>query len=212
MIYGIPLFKDRVAPRCTIADSILLVRVAMNRLVYNKILKIGERSWSDLLKILNDNKVDILVCGGINLEDRKLSMESGISIIDNVACSEIEVIEAIKTGTLRNGFGFSVTSNAGLKLSTESLKRENASLLQNIDCLLCKDPSCIEGRPCNLSLQLNSGTENKEIGEMLNSALDISLEDERILCRLSELVYFAIEMNYKKIGVAFSIFFLKNIL
>ncbi|MGA9294492.1 MAG: DUF1847 domain-containing protein [Ignavibacteriaceae bacterium] len=205
MIYGIPLFKDRVAPRCTIADSVLLVKVAMNRSAYNKTLKLGEKSWSDLLKILNDNKVDILVCGGINLEDRKLSMESGISVIDNVACSDIEVIEAIKAGTLKNGFGFSVTCDTSLKLSAGNSKKENDGLLQNIDCLLCKYPLCIEGRPCNLSLQLNSEPENKEIGEMLNSALDVSLEDERILCRLSELVYFAIEMNYKKIGIAYCV-------
>ena len=203
MIYGIPLFKDRVAPRCTIADSILLAKVTMNRNLYKKILKIGEKSWSALLKILNDNKVDILVCGGINLEDRKLSLESGISIIDNVACSDIEVIEAIKTGTLKNGFGFSITSDSGLRSSAGMSKEEHKGLLQKIDCLICKDPPCIEGKTCNLSLQLNSKQENKEIVEMLNSALDISLEDERILCRLSELVYFAIEMNYKKIGIAY---------
>jgi uncharacterized metal-binding protein len=78
-------------------------------------------------------------------------------------------------------------------------------LLENIDCLLCKEHQCIEGRTCNLSSQLNSERENKVITEMLNSALDISLEDERILCRLSELVYFAIEMNYKKVGIAYCI-------
>ena len=205
MIYGIPLFKNRVAPRCTIADSIFLVKVSMNRIVYNKILKISEKSWTDLLKILNDNKVDILVCGGINLGNRKLFMESGISIIDNVACSDFEVVEAIKAGTLKNGFGFSVTSDTNVKLSTVNSKKENNGSLQNIDCLLCKELPCIEGRSCNLSLQLSSEAENKEIEEMLNSALDISLEDERILCRLSELVYFAIEMNYKKIGIAYCI-------
>ena len=38
---------------------------------------------------------------------------------------------------------------------------------------------------------------------MLNSTMDIVLEDERVLCRISELIYFAIEMNYKKIGIAY---------
>ncbi len=205
MIYGIPLFKNRVAPRCTIADSILLVKVTMNRLVYNRIIKIDEKSWSDLLKIFNDNKVDTLVCGGINLENRKLSMESGISIIDNVACSDIEVVDAIKKGTLKNGFGFSTYLDSNLKLFADNYTEKNVRLLQEMDCLRCKDLQCTEGRQCNLSLQLNSEPENKEIAEMLNSALDISLEDERILCRLSELVYFAIEMNYKKIGIAYCI-------
>ncbi len=204
MIYGIPLFRSRVAPRCTIADSILLIKVVMSRIVYKKVIKIDEMPWNDLLKIFNDNKVDTLVCGGINLENRKLSMESGISIIDNVACSDIEVTEAIKTGTLKNGFGFSMHSNSSLKLSIDNYAEENIGL-QDIDCLICKEHQCIEGKTCNLSSQSNSEPENKETAEMLNSALDISLEDERILCRLSELVYFAIEMNYKKIGIAYCI-------
>lgn len=203
MIYGIPLFKNRVAPRCTIADSILLIKVTMNRIVNKKVLKIDEKSWNDLLKIFNENKVDTLVCGGINLEDRKLSLEQGISIIDNVACSENEVINAIGTGILKTGFGFSMHPGSDNKLSHDSFTDKNKDLLQNIDCLICNDHQCAEGKTCILSSQLSSEPESKEYQKMLNSALDISLEDERILCRISELVYFAIEMNYKKIGVAY---------
>jgi uncharacterized metal-binding protein/predicted Fe-Mo cluster-binding NifX family protein len=203
MIYGIPLFKNRVAPRCTIADSILFIKVTMNRIAYKKILNIDEKTWNDLLKIFNNSKVDIIVCGGINLENRKLLMESGISIIDNVACSDNEVIEGIKSGTLKNGFGFSAHSNTNLILSKSNSKEENTGLLQAADCLICKEHQCIDGKACNLAARLNSEPEEKEITEMLSSALDISLEDERILCRLSELVYFAIEMNYKRIGIAY---------
>jgi len=203
MIYGIPLFKNRVAPRCTIADSILLIKVTMNRIVNKKVIKIDEKSWNDLLKILIDIKVDTLVCGGINSEDRKLSFEHGISIIDNVACSESEVIDAIGTGILKTGFGFSMHPDPAIKLSLGNSRDKNKDFLQNIDCLICKDHQCTEGKTCNLSSQLSSELESKEYKKMLNSALDISLEDERILCRISELVYFAIEMNYKKIGIAY---------
>ena len=203
MIYGIPLFKNRVAPRCTIADSILLIKVTMNRIVNKKVIKIDEKSWNDLLKILIDIKVDTLVCGGINNEDRKLSLEKGISIIDNVACSESEVIDAIGNGILKTGFGFSLGPVPFHKISNGSFNEKNKDLLQNIDCLICKDHQCTEGKTCILSSQLSSKPECKEYQKMLNSALDISLEDERILCRVSELVYFAIEMNYKKIGIAY---------
>ena len=205
MIYGIPLFKNRVAPRCTIADTILLIKVTSNRIAKKKYLKIDEKSWNDLFKIFKDNKVDTLVCGGINYGSRKLLMEYGISVIDNVSCSDKEIIDAIKTRRLKTGFGFSGNSDSGLKSTGKNSTKKTIELLQDIDCLACEDHQCTEGKTCNLSLRLNNKSESEEIREILNSALDISLEDERILCRLSELVYFAIEMNYKKIGIAYCV-------
>ena len=203
MIYGIPLFGNRVAPRCTIADSILLIKLTMNRIVYRKILKIDEKSWNGLLKFLDDNNVDTLVCGGINYDDRQLTEEMGISIIDNVACSETEVVEAIKTKTLKAGLGLSLKIENGFKLSENKYMNNSTGLLERIDCLACEDYKCLEGKSCNLSLKLNPKPESKETANMLNSAMDISLEEERVLCRISELIYFAIDMNYKKIGIAY---------
>jgi uncharacterized metal-binding protein/predicted Fe-Mo cluster-binding NifX family protein len=205
MIYGIPLFGNRVAPRFTIADSILLIKITVNRIVNRKILKIDERSWNGLLKILNDNNVDILVCGGINYNDRLLTTETGISIIDNVACSDTEVIEAIKTRTLKPGLGLSLEIRNGLKLSANKYANNSTGLPERIDCLTCDNYKCSEGKPCELSLELRPEPESKETAAMLNSAMDISLEEERVLCRISELIYFAIEMNYKKIGIAYCI-------
>ena len=203
MIYGIPLFGNRVAPRCTIADSILLIKLTMNRIVYRKILKIDEKSWNGLLKFLDDNNVDTLVCGGINYDYRQLTEEMGISIIDNVACSETEVVEAIKTKTLKAGLGLSLKIENGFKLSENKYMNNSTGLLERIDCLACEDYKCLEGKSCNLSLKLNPKPESKETANMLNSAMDISLEEERVLCRISELIYFAIDMNYKKIGIAY---------
>ena len=203
MIYGIPLFRNRVAPRCTIADSILIVKFSINRIVSKTILKIHIDSWNDLLKIFSDNKVDTLVCGGINYESKKLSEEQGISVIDNVACSADEVLEAIVKGILKPGFGFSADSDYRLNSSGGISAKKNIGLSNDVDCINCKDYKCLEGKNCELSLQLNSNSENNAIREILNSALDVSLENERLLCRLSELIYFAIEMNYKKIGIAY---------
>ncbi len=203
MIYGIPLFGNRVAPRCTIADSILLIKIIMNRIVYKKVLKIDEKSWNSLLKIFNANNVDTLVCGGINYDSRKLTTDQGISVIDNVACSDNEVVEAIKTKTLKAGFGFSIRTENDLKVSNNIYVKKNTGLTEEIDCLACEDYRCIEGKPCSLSSQLISEPGSRETTHMLNSAMDISLENERVLCRISELIYFAIEMNYKKIGIAY---------
>ena len=203
MIYGIPLFGNRVAPRCTIADSILLIKITMNRIVYKKNLRIDEKSWNGLLKFFNDNNVDTLVCGGINYENKKLTTDQGISVIDNVACSDSEVIEAIKTKSLKAGYGISIKTDNDLKLSNNIYTKKNTGLKEEIDCFACEDYRCTEGKPCSLSSQLNSGQVSRETVQMLNSAMDISLENERVLCRISELIYFAIEMNYKKIGIAY---------
>ena len=204
MIYGIPLFGDRVAPRCTIADSILFLKSEMNQIVFKKLLKINEKSWNDLFKIFKDNKIETLVCGGISYESSKQLMELGISVIDNVACSGREVIEAVKTKTLKAGFGFSTTSALEYQPSSDKKKKNNNfDLLSNPSCLYCEEHQCNEGKTCILSSNLHQVKESKVINQILNSALDISLEDERTLCRLSELIYFALEMNYKKIGIAY---------
>ncbi len=203
MIYGIPLLRNRVAPRCTIADSILLVKITMNRTVFKRILKIEEKSWNDLLKIFNDNNIDTLVCGGINHDGRKLTADCGISVVDNVACSGKEVIEAISTGKLKTGFGLSISPVYNSEIISEDNANENKVFSQDSDCLACENHLCMEGETCGLSLQIRDKLESKETKLILNSALDVSLENERTLCRLSELIYFALEMNYKKIGIAY---------
>jgi uncharacterized metal-binding protein len=40
---------------------------------------------------------------------------------------------------------------------------------------------------------------------MLEAATDVSSEEERQLCRLAELVYFCLEMGYRRIGIAFCV-------
>jgi uncharacterized metal-binding protein len=40
---------------------------------------------------------------------------------------------------------------------------------------------------------------------MLEAATDVSTEEERQLCRLAELVYFCLEMGYRRIGIAFCV-------
>jgi uncharacterized metal-binding protein len=39
----------------------------------------------------------------------------------------------------------------------------------------------------------------------MEAALDISAEPERILCRIAELAYFCVEMQYQHVGLAFCI-------
>jgi uncharacterized metal-binding protein len=164
-----------------------------------------EISWIDLMKVLNDNRVGTLICGGINIEHRQISKESGISIIENVVSSDEEIIEAIKNNTLRPGFGFKENVKKSIQPTYRDDDGKKSWFLHNSDCLNCPDQQCLEGRKCVLASQLESAEESNELKQMLDSTMDISLEEERTLCRVSEIVYFALGLNCKKIGVAYCV-------
>jgi len=157
------------------------------------------------MKVLNDNKVDTLICGGINIEHRQISKESGIAIIENVVSSDEEIIKAIKNKTLKPGFGFKLNPKHSFESPNEEDDGEDSWFIKNGDCLDCPDQQCLEGRRCVLVSQLESTADSNESKQILDSAMDISLEEERTLCRISEIVYFALGLDYKKIGVAYCV-------
>lgn len=205
MIYGIPLFRKRVAPRCTIADSVLIVKFSLKGFVSKSNLSADINSWNDLITIFNDNKVDTLVCGGIDYESRILLEDQGISVIENVACSETEVIEAIQKKLLTPGYGFITNSDYGITSPDRSATKDITELPDEVNCINCRDYKCLEGKVCELFLKLNQVAGGRKHKDILVSAMDICFENERVLCRLSELIYFAIEMNYTKLGIAYCI-------
>ena len=71
------------------------------------------------------------------------------------------------------------------------------------DCLECEDRVCLQGEPCPYLTLPPLKDPGQESLEILESAWDVALEKERTLCRLAELVYFALEMGYQHLGVAF---------
>jgi uncharacterized metal-binding protein/predicted Fe-Mo cluster-binding NifX family protein len=200
MQIGIPLFAGRVAPRCTIADSILVVRFNNNKITSQKSLALDESNWLGLLKKLIDMQIDTLVCGGINKEDKHLAQKKGISIIENVACAENEIIQAIETKQLRSGYGF-VSSNAIPVFSSEHSVQSKP--LGEFNCLRCSNKECEQGEICPYLCEFKPTQADKSQKKILEISSDISFEGDRNLCRLSELIYYAVDMNYKKIGVAF---------
>jgi uncharacterized metal-binding protein/predicted Fe-Mo cluster-binding NifX family protein len=202
MQIGIPLFSERVAPRCTIADSILLVRINRNEIVSKKYISIEDSSWIGLLKTLIDMRIDTLVCGGINREDKKLVVLKGISVIDNVACSEAEVLEALVSRKLTSGYGFTTQHESIDFFEDDSEKKDIPS---DFNCLRCPTRECEINGICPYLRDFDFPKGNEKQMEMLDSALDISLEDERKLCRLSELIYYALEMKYKRLGIAYCV-------
>ena len=221
MRYGIPILGDRVAPRCTFADSVLLIVLRRNKAKCENEVTLAHHSLADLVDILSEYRVDTLICGGISRESREFLDSRDVTIIDNVVGTVDELVTALRTGTLRSGYGLectpdSVSGSDKSKEVTASGNRPddysdspiNKSMVgisdREADCLACTDHVCLRGESCRLSKSFKDRPiVAREMARMLEASLDISSERERTLCRLSELIYFCLEMHYQRIGVAF---------
>jgi len=218
MCYAIPIFSNRVAPRCTIADYILLLFMKGDKVISSRRISLKNCTWFDVMRILEENRVDYLICGGIDRNSRGMLENLGIVIMDNVSCTDSQAREAIETGEMHAGFGFRAGKISGsannraalIKLdindqgqSGQPEKNRSLNLDQEIDCLACEDKVCLQGKPCRPRVIRRTESELPETRKILESSLDVMSEKERTLCRLSELIYFCLGMKYKRIGIAF---------
>jgi uncharacterized metal-binding protein len=163
-------------------------------------------SPAGLLSMLRRRGIDTVICGGIRQETRETLTSDDVTVIDNVACSAEQAVVAIAEHRLRSGYGFhpdsepsaSVPGDDGTAGSSEEATGRNRP-----DCLGCEDRVCLEGRICEFASPDGAPAHLEETRRILEAATDISSEEERQLCRLAELVYFCMEMRYRRIGIAF---------
>jgi uncharacterized metal-binding protein/predicted Fe-Mo cluster-binding NifX family protein len=222
MRFGIPLLADRVAPRCTFADSVLVVTAKRRRIEDRLEVPLEGTTWADLAAVLAEHEVDTLVCGGITPSTRESIRAREVAVIDNVAGTWEEIVEALRVGKIKPGFGLGrdrddavwdgavvgmgkAEPGSGAAAGRAVAKDRDQSLSEPgpLDCLECKDRVCREGLACphlDLPPPADAPPGTREI---LEAAWDVALEEERKLCRLAELVYFALELRYRKLGVAF---------
>jgi len=214
--YGILLLGDRVAPRCVVADGLLVAVCNRQRLVSCQRSPLQVASGPDLLGILNEHGVGTLVCGGIRRELKEVLLGNDVLVVDNVAATTEEVLGALEAGTLHSGLGFGGHIRATESREPEEyraaprlrLKPESDGFeasVAPIDCLSCRSRVCLLGRPCHLfSGEMTNGMAPTDRA-IMDAAMDVNAEDERNLCRISELVYYCLEMGYRRIGIAFCI-------
>ena len=221
MRYGIPLLKDRVSPRCTIADSMMLVNHTNGRLEQQQVIPLESGAWTGLVRILLENQVETLVAGGIARETQQMLTSYGLEIVDNVACTASELLQAVAQGTLQAGFGFSEKSEDRLEVPSTTTEPDQKELqesrvstqpwetrddkLVRFDCLSCVDQKCQRGETCYpVAAQSDEETDRAD-QTILEVARDVSGEEDRQLCRVAELVYFCLGMKYKRIGIAYCV-------
>ncbi|MFO7653312.1 MAG: DUF1847 domain-containing protein [Candidatus Krumholzibacteriia bacterium] len=216
MRYGIPLLANRIAPRCTSAESVLVVELAGGEVRQETLVPSRDATWPELVAVLSAHRVDAVVCGGIPRPAREELRERGIAVVENVAATADAVLAALLADRLHPGFGFVDGEEAATR--RRDIDREvrgsagghgreapRGGTLRRAapgDCLACLDRACLRGAPCHL-LPVELPAPRGEEARILEAAHDISGESERTLCRLSELVYFGLELGYHRLGVAF---------
>ncbi len=206
MRFALPILNDRISPRPTSARWLALVDTKNpSRSVEH--IEIDEPNLIDLLDVLKRDDVDILVCCGIDLNAKHELADYGIDVIENVACSESEAVEAIYENRLEPGFGLYKDETNSPSASTDD---SSSSVIEDLENSRKKFTGCLilDGKPC-------TGARNCPLGEpfisadddwsrhMMDAALDVAMEQERSLCRLSEVIYFCLGMKYTTVGVAF---------
>jgi len=216
MLCAVPVLRDRVAPRCSFADGLMLVTVSRGHRVRNERLQVSISSPFDLLSHIKSCAADTIICGGINSSLRETLMADGIDIVDNVACSIDQLLIAMDSGLLRPGYSVAVSTaesdsgNTGGAHTagndeTSAGDRESPMEIGKIDCIECTNRVCIRGENCLDDIITKPDELGVEDRKILEVSMDIALEKSRRLCRLAELVYYGLEMNYRKVGIAFCV-------
>ncbi len=216
MRFGIPVFGNRIAPRCNFADKIVLLDLENNHVENEQSLRLERKTPVDLVTLLQDHQVDTLVCGGI-IKDTLSSIQSlNISVIENVSGDFKNIKEAIRKGTVYPGYGFGSSERSNKKTSDEILLADqptpnitskdrvsDTGMNYEINCLNCQDRRCLSGESCALSNGYKATSNNVDAKNILAIAGNLELDNQGQLCRISELVHFCLDMGYKKVGVAF---------
>jgi uncharacterized metal-binding protein/predicted Fe-Mo cluster-binding NifX family protein len=220
---GIPLLGDRVAPRCTGADSVILLSIVAGRVTSRARLRVEVSTSMDLLSLIREHRIDTLVCGGISRDAREALSLEAVRVVDNVAGPLREVLPVLQEGALRPGYGLrpdnagsqELHARRGSPTRAEPGKGGRRKTIEetgdpqretfSVNCLKCTDPICLSGGNCLPGTIPPFEAAAGETKRILEAAADVSLERERQLCRLAELVYFCIEMRYRNIGLAYCV-------
>lgn len=105
MRYCIPVYGDRIAPRCTIAEALLFVTIGWGRMDEAPLVELRDQTWLEITELMVRHRVGTLVCGGLPRASRSALDDLGITVIDNVASTVEAILAAISRDELKPGFG-----------------------------------------------------------------------------------------------------------
>jgi predicted Fe-Mo cluster-binding NifX family protein len=104
MRIAIPLFLNRVSPRCDFAEEVMIVTVEQGNVTDRKILSVGHLTLSQRLDQLKRYGVERIICGGLDDFSLSLMKSRGFEVMNNVVGEAEGVLESFMKGTLQPGF------------------------------------------------------------------------------------------------------------
>ncbi|MBN2326622.1 MAG: DUF1847 domain-containing protein [Candidatus Omnitrophica bacterium] len=150
----IPLFGNRVAPRCNCTDDFLLVRLRNTEILSQEKIHLNCTEENEWIESIIDLGIEQLICGGIEREHVRRLEAGGIQIISNVAADIDEVLPALAQNRLESWFGYKQIESPPFLPNTVE-KKSFADFPPNeseapclIDCLKCEDRTCLVGKGC----------------------------------------------------------------
>lgn len=208
------MLHDRVAPRSTCAEGLLVLILDHGRVTVRETVRQPIHDRVELVSLVREHRIDTLICGANSSGTRESLLESDLTLVENVAGSILEVVDAVERGTIRNGYGLLTRPHPARLSPTREIvasDRDQSTFRAGKpaepptdDCLACSEPVCMNGGKC-LHPSGDVLPPSHEILRMLEAAADITFESERVLCRMAELIYFVIEMEFRRVGVAFCV-------
>lgn len=197
MRVAIPLFGTRVAPRCTGAESVMMAIVDGSRVRSKSIHHLENTTVSDYLDFLAELKIETIICGAASESFREEAKLMGLDIVADVAGEADDVLRLLSENSLRPGTRIDAVPKPNVN--------EQAGL-ETINCVTCVERVCLKGGNCVPSLHSRENIRDDGlVRRRLEVASDVALERDRKLCRIAELVYFCLGMDYGRLGVAFCV-------
>ena len=192
---AIPLFGTRVSPRCQIARELLVADVLDGAIASLKQVPFVSASDRQMVDRFVDLGIDVLVCGGLRREMMEEIEASDIRVFVNVAGETDAILAALAAGTLHSGFGLGGDAGAAAV---------DAAPTSVVNCISCVDRGCVDGGGCPIDLgpYSNPGLRGRD-ARIYDVGRDVSAESDPKLCRIAELVHFALGAGYERIGLAF---------
>ncbi len=198
MKIAIPIFGSRVSPRCMFASDMIVARIKHGKVQSSDLCAVEGMSEEIFLDQLVDLNVNVFICGGAGKEFIEEAEASGIRVINNVAGEVDDVLKAYIDGTLAPGFGIS---------EKIEIKRPAERHIEpgEVNCISCKSRRCLRGEDCHMEAPSDPDQEDERERHIHEVALDVAWEQEEKMCRVAEVVHFAVGMGYKKVGLAFCV-------
>ncbi|MBI5498818.1 MAG: NifB/NifX family molybdenum-iron cluster-binding protein [Deltaproteobacteria bacterium] len=105
MKVAIPRFAEQVAPCFEYSATITIFAIRRREVVEQQDFRLQSRDALDRVRLLRDQRVDTLICGGLHERVEQMLCASGIRVISWVAGGVDELLHRYLEGRLTAGGG-----------------------------------------------------------------------------------------------------------